>query len=64
VWSESSSLGSKASLYLSDSELKAIRDLGVVGRSRAVTGWSHQCDEGLGGGCVYEQLFHGGSGAF
>jgi len=37
VWSESSSIGSQASLYLSDSELKAIRDLGVAGRSRAVT---------------------------
>jgi len=30
VLSESSSLGSQASLYLSDSELKAICDLGVA----------------------------------
>jgi len=33
VWSESSSLGSQALLYLSDSELKAIHDLEIAGRS-------------------------------
>jgi len=37
VWSESGSFGSQDSLYLSDPELKAIRDLGVAGRTRAVT---------------------------
>jgi len=37
LWSESSRFGSQASLYLSDPDLRAIRDLGVVGRSRAVT---------------------------
>jgi len=37
VWSESRSLGSQASLFLSDPKLKGIRDLGVVGRTRAMT---------------------------
>lgn len=37
MWSESGSFGSQASLYLSDPELKAICDLGVTGRTRAVT---------------------------
>jgi len=33
VWSESESFGSQASLFLSDPELKVIRDLGVAGRT-------------------------------
>jgi len=37
VWSESGSFDSQASLILSDPELKVIRDLGVAGRTRAVT---------------------------
>jgi len=37
VWSELGSFGSHASLFLSDPELKVIRDLGVAGRTRAVT---------------------------
>jgi len=36
VWSESESFGSQASLFLSDPELKAIHDLGVASRTRAV----------------------------
>jgi cell division protein FtsB len=37
VWSQSDRFGPQASLYLGDSELKAIRDLGTAGRARAVT---------------------------
>jgi hypothetical protein len=37
VWSQSGRFGPQASLYLGDSELKAIRDLGPAGRSRALT---------------------------
>jgi hypothetical protein len=37
VWSQSGRFGPQASFYLGDSELKAIRDLGTAGRSRAVT---------------------------
>jgi len=37
VWLESNRFGSQASVYLSDTELKAIRDLGVASRSRVVT---------------------------
>lgn len=37
VWSQSNHFGPQASLYLGDFELKAIRDLGPAGRSRAVT---------------------------
>jgi hypothetical protein len=37
VWSESDRFGPQALLYLGDSELKAIRDLGTAGRARAVT---------------------------
>jgi hypothetical protein len=37
VWSQSDRFGPRASLYLGDSELKAIRDLGTAGRTRAVT---------------------------
>jgi hypothetical protein len=37
VWSHSDRLDPQASLYLGDSELKAIRDLGTVGRDRVVT---------------------------
>jgi len=37
VWSESESFGSKASLFLKNPELKAIHDLGIAGRTRAVT---------------------------
>jgi hypothetical protein len=37
VWFESGGFGSQASLYLSDPELKVIRDLGVASRTRAVT---------------------------
>jgi hypothetical protein len=36
VWSQSGRFGPQASLYLCDSDLKAIRDLGPTGRSRAV----------------------------
>jgi len=37
VWSESNRFGPQASICLSDSKLKVIRDLGVVGQSRAMT---------------------------
>jgi hypothetical protein len=37
VWSQSGRLGPQASLYLGDSQLKAIRDLGTASQSRAVT---------------------------
>lgn len=37
VWSQSDRFGSQSSLYLGDSELKAIRYLRPAGRSRAVT---------------------------
>jgi hypothetical protein len=37
VWSQSDRFSPQASLYLGDSELKAIRDLGTAGRTRAVT---------------------------
>jgi len=37
VWSESDHFGPQASLYLNDSKMKAIHDLGVAGRSQAVT---------------------------
>jgi len=37
VWSDSDRFGAHASLFLSDPELKAIRDLGTAGRSQAVT---------------------------
>ncbi|RHN60179.1 hypothetical protein MtrunA17_Chr4g0022711 [Medicago truncatula] len=37
VWSQSDRFGSQSSLYLGDSELKGIRDLGPAGRSREVT---------------------------
>jgi hypothetical protein len=37
VWSQSDHFGPQASLYLGDSELKAIRDLGTAGRARVVT---------------------------
>jgi hypothetical protein len=37
VWSHSDRFGPQASLYLGDSELKAICDLGTAGRARAIT---------------------------
>jgi len=37
VWSESGSFGSPTSLFLRDPKLKVIHDLGVAGRTRAVT---------------------------
>jgi hypothetical protein len=37
VWSQSDRFGPQASLHIGDPELKAIRDLGTAGRTRAVT---------------------------
>jgi hypothetical protein len=37
VWSQSDRFGPQASLYLGDSELKAIRELGTAGQARVVT---------------------------
>jgi hypothetical protein len=37
VWSQSDRFGPQASLYIGDPEVKAIRDLGTAGQTRAVT---------------------------
>jgi hypothetical protein len=63
VWSHSDRFGPRASLYLGDSELKAIRNLGTAGRARAVTEGVRWCYEGLRGCCLSQQLVYGGGGA-